>query len=92
MSTESSVYLGFIDGASRHTLNMDSIAWVIYSPKGQVLVSSSGIFLEPSMNNVVEYNVIIELFCDAISHGVQSLEVRLDSQLVVCYLNASYHV
>jgi ribonuclease HI len=88
---ESSVYLGFADGASRHTQNMASAAWVIYSPKGQ-LVSSGGVRLEPSMNNVAEYSIIIELLRDAISHGVRSLEVLLDSQLVVCQLNDSYHV
>jgi ribonuclease HI len=47
-------------------------------------VSSGGIRLEPSTNNVAEYNVVIELLCDAISHGVQSLEVLLESQLVIC--------
>ena len=52
MSMESLVYLGFEDGASHHTQNMDSSAWVIYSPEGQ-LMSSSGVHLEPSMNNVV---------------------------------------
>jgi hypothetical protein len=31
------------------------------------------------MNNVVEYSTIIELLRDAISHGVQYLEVFLDS-------------
>jgi hypothetical protein len=36
------------------------------------------------MNNVVEYSIIIELLHDAISHGVRSLEVLLDSQLVIC--------
>jgi ribonuclease HI len=55
-------------------------------------VSSGGVFLEPSTNNVVEYSVIIELLHDAISHGVWYLEVRLDSQLVVCQLNNSYRV
>jgi ribonuclease HI len=88
---ESSVYLGFVDGASHHMWNMASVAWVIYSPEGQ-LVSSGGVRLEPSMNNVAEYSVIIELLRDAISHGVRSLEVLLDSQLVVCQLNDSYHV
>jgi ribonuclease HI len=91
MSTESSVYLGFTDGASHHTQNLASIAWVVYSPEGQ-LVSSGGVCLGPSMNNVVEYSVIIEILRDAISHGIHSLEVRLDSQLVVCQLNDSYRV
>ena len=82
---ESSTYIGFADGASRHTQHSASTAWVIYTPMGQVL-SSGGICLRPSSNNVVEYSVIIELLWDAISHGVLSLEVQLDSELVVSYL------
>jgi ribonuclease HI len=79
MSMESSVFLGFTDGASHHTRNMASTTWVIYSPEGQ-LVSSGGVCLGPSTNNVVEYSIIIELLHDdAISHGVQYLEVHLDS-------------
>ena len=72
---EYSIYIGFADGASRHTQNSSLAAWVIYSPTGQVL-SSGGICLRPSTNNVAE---VIELFCDAISHGVHSLEVCFDS-------------
>jgi hypothetical protein len=48
---------------------MASAAWVIYSPKGQI-ISLGGVCLEPSTNNVAEYRVIIELLHDAISHGV----------------------
>jgi hypothetical protein len=69
ISMEYLVFLGFIDGATSHTLNMASTTWVIYSPEGQ-LVSSGGIFMEPSTNNVVDYSVVIELMCDTISHGV----------------------
>jgi ribonuclease HI len=91
MSTESSVYLGFADGANRHARNLASATWVVYLPEG-LLVSSGGVCLGPSTNNVVEYNVVIELLCDLISHGICSLEVCLDSQLVVCQLNNSYCV
>jgi ribonuclease HI len=56
------------------------------------MVSSGGVCLRPSTNNVVEYSTDIDLLHDAISHGVLSLEVPLDSQLVVCQLNDSYHV
>ena len=75
---ESSVYIGFADGASRHTQNSASATWVIYTPMGQVL-SLGGICLWPSSNNVVEYSGVIELLCDAISHGVLSLNALLDS-------------
>ena len=82
MSMKSSTYIGFADGASRHTQHSASIAWVIYTPMGQVL-SSGGICLRPSSNNVAEYSVIIELLWDTILHGIISLEVHLDSELVV---------
>ena len=91
MLMDSSVYIGFVDGASRHTQNSASATWVIYTPMGQVL-SSGGVCLRPSSNNVAEYSAVIELLQDAISHGVLSLEVRLDLELVVSHLNGLYHV
>jgi hypothetical protein len=83
MSTESSIYLGFTYGANHHTWNLAFAACVVYSP-ADLLVFSGGIFLGPSTNNVVEYSIVIKLLCDAISHGIRSLEVHLDSPLVVC--------
>ena len=68
---ESSVYIGFADGASYHTQNLALAAWVIYTPTGQVL-SLGGVCLWPYSNNVVEYSVVIELLRDAISRGVLS--------------------
>ena len=77
MLRESSTFIGFTDGASRRTQHSASTAWVIYTPIGQVL-SSGGICLRP--------------YRDAVSHGILSLEVRLDSELVVSQLNGLYHV
>jgi ribonuclease HI len=91
MSTESSIYLGFADRASRHTWNLASTTWVVYSPEG-LSVSSGGVCLGPSSNNVARYRVIIELLHDAISNGIHYLEVLLDSKLVVCQLNDSYRL
>ena len=81
--------IGFTNGASRHTCNLASAAWVIYSPSGQ-LVASRGACLGPASNNVVEYRVVIELLWDAFSRGITQLEVCLDSQLVVSQLNQAY--
>ena len=86
MSRESSTDIGFADGASHHTQHSASATWVIYTLMGQVL-SLGGVCLRPSSNNVVEYSTVIELLRDAILHGVLSLEVRLDSDLVVSQLN-----
>ena len=72
MSMEYATFIGFTDGASRHTQHSVSVAWVIYTAMGQVL-SSGGVCLWPSSNNVVEYSVIIELLWDSILHGVLSL-------------------
>ena len=88
---EYSTYMGFTDGASRHTHHSTYAAWVIYTPMGQVL-SLGGVCLPPSSNNVVEYSAIIELLRDSILHGVLSLKVRIDSELVVSQLNGLYHV
>ena len=35
---------------------------------------------------------MIELLRDAISHGIRSLDARLDSQLVVLQLNGVYRI
>ena len=69
---ESSIYIGFTDGASCHTQNSALVAWVIYTPTVQVL-SSRGVCLWPFSNNVVEYSSVIKLLRDSISHGVLSL-------------------
>ena len=91
MSTEYLIYVGFTDGSSHHTKKSASAAWVIYTPTSQVLYSG-GVCLRPSSNNIVEYSSVTELLCDAILHGIQSLEVHLDSQLVVLQLNGMYHI
>ena len=91
MSMESSTYIGFMDGASCHTQHSAPATWVIYTPMGQVL-SLGGVCLRPYSNNVAEYSAVIELLQDSILHGVLSLEVCLDAELVVSQLNGLYHV
>ena len=62
-------YTGFVDGTSYHTCNLASVAWVIYSPSGQ-LVATGGACLGPTSNNVAEYRDVIELLWDALSQGI----------------------
>ena len=78
MSMDCSVHVVYTDGACRHTYNLASATWVIYTPEGQV-VSFGGVCLQPSSNNVAEYSVMIELLCDAISNGILSLEFLPES-------------
>ena len=91
MSSESEVFIGYADGASRHTWRLASAAWVIFTPQGQLL-SSRGICLGDTTNNVVEYSAVIELLRDALSLGISHLWVYLDAQLVVSQLNRIYRV
>ena len=91
MMSEWVTYDGFADGASRHTLNLASAAWVIYEPSSQLLISGSTC-LGPSTNNIAEYSAIIKLLLDSISHGIQHLVVPLESQLAMLQLNRQYRV
>jgi ribonuclease HI len=91
MSSESKVVIGYADRASRHTRRLASAAWVIFTPQGQLL-SSGGICLGDTTNNVAEYSVVIELLRDALSLGISRLRVYLDAQLVVSQLNGIYWV
>jgi len=86
-----SAYFGFAEGASRHTRNLASAAWVIYSPTGE-LISSGANCLGPATNNIAEYHAVIGLLTEVASLGIDSLLVFLDSQLVVSHLNRVYTV
>ena len=56
------------------------------------MVSYVGACIGSTMNNIVEYSVVIELLVNSISHGIVHLQVRLESQLIVSQLNGSYQV
>jgi ribonuclease HI len=91
MLEESSVYVEFTDGASHHTWNHASATWVIYSPTNQ-LISTRGVCLRATTNNLAEYNVMIELLRSGLSYGIQRPQVYLDFELVVSQLNGLYHI
>ena len=63
-------------------INLAFAAWVLYSPTSE-MVSSGGILLGPSTNNIVEYHSVIGLFMEALANDVREIRVYLDSELVV---------
>jgi hypothetical protein len=69
MSASPLPYVGFVDGASRSTQNLASVAWEIYMPTDE-LISLHGICLGRATNNIVEYSAVIELLTEAISLGI----------------------
>ena len=84
-------FYGFADGACRHTLNLASTTWVLYSPV-EYLVSLGAVSIGPATNNIAEYEAVISLLTEADSQDVHDLVVLMDSQLVVCHLNHVYTI
>ena len=84
-------FVCFADGSNCYTLNLASSAWVLYSPIGD-MVSSGGVCLGTSTNNLTEYHVVIGLLMDSIANDVREIRVYLDSKLVVQQLNWVYTV
>ena len=72
-------------------LTLTSTAWVLYSPTGE-LVSSGGILLGLSTNNLVEYHAVIGLMIEALANDVREIKVYLDSELVVQQLDRVYTI
>ena len=79
-------FYSFANGANRYTLNLASTTWVLYSPTSE-LVSSGGILLGPSSNNLAEYKAVIRLLTEALANDVREIRVYLHSELVVQQLN-----
>ena len=83
--------MGFVDGASRWSLNLASVAWVIYSPSYE-LIHINGICMGIATNNQVECDGVNGLLAAALQLGIHHLDVFLDSQLLVSQLNNHYRV
>ena len=84
-------FYGFADGAFRHTLNLASVAWVLYSSV-EYLVSLGVVCIGPATKNIAEYRVVIGLLTEDASQDVRNLVVLMDSQLMVCHLNHVYTI
>ena len=84
-------YIGFTDGASRWSPNLALATWVIYSPLHE-LIHIYGICVGIATNNQDEYDGINGLLFATLQLGILHLNVFLDSQLLVSYLNNHYRV
>ena len=84
-------FYGFPDCACRHTLNLASAAWVLYSPAND-LVSLGAVCIGPATNNITKYQAVIGLLTEAASQDGHNLVVLMDSQLVVCHLKHVYTI
>ena len=79
-------FYGFIDGACRHTLNLASAAWVLYSPAHD-LVSLGVVCIGLASKNIADYQAVICLLTKDAYWHIHDLVVFMESQLVVFHLN-----
>ena len=84
-------HLLYCDGASRGNPGPSAIGAVLLDPEGEVVEEISEI-IGDTTNNVAEYRALEAGLEAAIAHGVASLEVRLDSQLLVRQVSGEYRV
>lgn len=90
-ATPPGVSIANIDGASRGNPGPASYAVVIRDPAGKVILELAK-RLGRETNNVAEYYALLAALDYAVSHGISSLRVRSDSELLVRQIQGRYKV
>lgn len=85
------VHIANIDGASRGNPGPASYAVIIKDPSGREIFRL-GKELGRQTNNVAEYYALLAALDYAVSHGIKSLRVRSDSELLVRQIQGRYKV
>ena len=81
----------YCDGASRGNPGPAAIGAVLYDAEGDAVEEISGA-IGVATNNVAEYRALIAGLEAADDRGVERLEVRLDSELLVRQVTGRYRV
>lgn len=83
--------IAYADGASRGNPGPAAYGAVLYAENG-VELNALGDTIGRATNNVAEYRGAIAAVEAALDHGATSLELRLDSDLIVQQLRGRYRV
>ncbi len=83
--------IAYADGASRGNPGPAAFGAVLYSEEG-VELNAWGDTIGRTTNNVAEYRGAMAAVEAALDHGATSLELRLDSDLIVQQLKGRYRV
>jgi ribonuclease HI len=81
----------YADGGSRGNPGPAGAGAVLFDDKGETVEELSR-FLGSATNNVAEYEGLIMGLEAALKRGASSLEVKLDSELLVKQINGQYRV
>lgn len=84
-------HLLFADGAARGNPGPAAIGFVLYDPDGESLAEIGGVLGETT-NNVAEYRALIAGLELALDRGVEAIDVRVDSLLLVKQIAGEYRV
>lgn len=79
------------DGAARGNPGPAGIGAILKSPSGEVLFRGSE-FLGHTTNNVAEYKAVLLGLAGALEQGIERVEVRADSELLIKQLKGEYRV
>lgn len=79
------------DGAARGNPGPAGIGAILKSPSGEVLYTGSE-YLGHTTNNVAEYKAVLLGLAGALEQGIQRVEVRADSELLIKQLKGEYRV
>ena len=85
------VYIANIDGASRGNPGPAAYAVVLRDPNGAIILELAKQFGRDT-NNVAEYYALLAALDYAITHGIRSLRIRSDSELLVRQMQGVYKV
>lgn len=85
------VHTANIDGASRGNPGPASYAVILRDPSGKIILEFAK-KLGRDTNNVAEYYALLAALDYASSHGISSLRIRSDSELLVRQMQGRYKV
>lgn len=82
----------WIDGASRGNPGPSGIGIVIQDERGKTLLEISEYIGENLTNNQAEYHALVRALETSRERGIDEVEIRSDSQLLVRQMNGRYRV
>jgi ribonuclease HI len=85
------VWKMYADGAARGNPGPAAAGFVIDDPHGKER-AAHGIALGVATNNVAEYRALVAGLTAALALGAESIDVRMDSELVVRQMTGRYRV